>query len=108
MIGTRDMAAKSHLTTIYIYTKEKHMATVVKDTNIEWDAEPSSRRKFPWDEWTNGKTYQAVEDKDFASNVNSFVQQLRNRAEKDSLNIKTRIVRPEQGAPSVIFQFSKK
>lgn len=83
------------------------MATVVNDKNIDWDPS-SSRRKFPWEEWTNGKTYRAVEDKDFASSVNSFVQQLRNRAEKDSMTVNTKIVRPEQGAPSVIFQFSKK
>lgn len=84
------------------------MATVVTDKNIEWDAPATARRKFPWDEWTDGKTYQATEGEDFASNVNVFVTQLRNRAEKDKTEIKKRIVRPEKGAASVIFQFSKK
>ena len=84
------------------------MANVVKDTNIEWDAPASSRRKFPWEEWTNGKTYQAYEGTDFASNVNVFKIQLRNRAEKDNMSVVTKIVRPEKGPASVIFQFSKK
>lgn len=84
------------------------MATIVKDTNIEWDSPTSPRRKFPWDEWTDGKTYQAVADKDFSGKVESFKMQLKNRAEKDGIEVNTKIVRPEKGAPSVIFQFSKK
>lgn len=85
------------------------MATVVTDKNIEWDVPSTPRRKFPWEEWVNGKRYQAVAGVDFSGDVGSFKIQLKNRAKKDGTIVQTKIIRPEQGRPaSVIFQFSKK
>jgi hypothetical protein len=36
------------------------MATVIdKKTSIDWDV-PTTRRKFPWDDWTDGQIWQVI------------------------------------------------
>lgn len=83
------------------------MATVLdKKTSIDWDV-PTTRRKFPWDEWTNGETWQAMEGDDFAANHAVFKTQLKTRAEKLDMNVKTRVGKPDKGPASVFFQFVK-
>lgn len=83
------------------------MATVLdKKANIEWDV-PATRRKFPWDEWTNGEVWQAIEGEDFAANHAVFKSQLRTRAEKLGREVRTRVEKSENGSVSVFFQFAK-
>jgi hypothetical protein len=83
------------------------MATILdKKTTIDWDI-PTTRRKFPWDEWTNGEMWQAIEGEDFAANHAVFKSQLRTRAEKLKMNVQTRVEKPENGSVSVFFQFVK-
>lgn len=83
------------------------MATVIeKNSNIDWDI-PNTRRKFPWDEWTNGEVWQAVEGEDFAANHAVFKTQLKTRADKVGMKVKTRVEKSEKGPTSVFFQFVK-
>lgn len=83
------------------------MATVLdKKTSIEWD-EPTTRRKYPWDEWTNGEVWQAVEGEDFASNHAVFKTQLNSRAEKLGMEVKVKVEKPEKSSVAVCFQFVK-
>jgi hypothetical protein len=83
------------------------MATVIdKRTHLEWD-EPTTRRKFPWDEWTNGEVWQAIEGEDFAANFAVFKTQLKTRAEKLGVEVKTRVEKSDGGPVSVFFQFVK-
>jgi hypothetical protein len=83
------------------------MATVLdKKTSIDWDV-PTIRRKFPWDEWTDGQMWQAIEGEDFAANHAVFKSQLKNRAEKMNMQIKTRVEKSDSGPVSVFFQFVK-
>jgi hypothetical protein len=83
------------------------MATVIdKKTSIEWD-EPSTRRKYPWDDWTDGQVWQVVEGKDFTSNHAVFKAQLKARAEKLGIKVKVKTEKPENGPVTVCFQFVK-
>ena len=83
------------------------MATVLdKKTEIDWDS-TTSRARFPWDEWTDGQTYQAVQGVDFQSGPYSFTQQLRKKAEKLGVEVKTRVEQDKDEPASVFFQFGK-
>lgn len=84
------------------------MATVVDTkTKIEWDV-PTTRARFPWDEWTNGEMYQAVQGDDFQCGPHSFTAQLRAKGEKISKPVKTRVEQNgDKGPASVFFQFGK-
>lgn len=83
------------------------MATVLKKNDIEWDT-PTSRRRFPWDEWTDGQTYQAVQGEDFQSGPHAFTAQLRKRAETLGLEVKTSVEKNMGDKSAVVFfQFVK-
>ena len=81
------------------------MATVVDaKAKIDWDTF-TPRTRFPWAEWTNGETYQAIEGADFHGTVASFKMQLRKRAESESKTVKL-ATKQDKGTTSVFFQFS--
>lgn len=82
------------------------MATVLKKNDIDWDT-PTSRRRFPWDEWTDGQTYQAVQGIDFQSGPHAFTAQLRKKAETLGIGVKTRVEPADPEPASVFFQFVK-
>lgn len=83
------------------------MATVVDTkTKIEWD-KTTTRARFPWDDWTNGEMYQAVQGDDFQCGPHSFTAQLRAKSEKISKPVKTRVEQSDKGPASVFFQFGK-
>lgn len=82
------------------------MATVIdKKKTVEWDTE-TTRRRFPWNDWTNGEIWQAVEGDDFKSPASVFKQQLKKRAEANKLTLKTSVQR-DGDTVSVVFQFSE-
>lgn len=97
------------------------MATVIDNSvEIQWDT-PQTRGRFPWDQWTDGNTYQAItgsknesgeltpDADDFHSAPAMFVMQLRKRADKESRQIMTKVQRGAVGDPvSVFFKFGPK
>jgi hypothetical protein len=90
------------------------MAAVLdKKTSIDWDSH-TSRARFPWDEWTNGEVYQGIQGEDFQCGPHAFTAQLRARAEKLGVKVKTRVEKGTEGeagssvVASVFFQFGAK
>lgn len=84
------------------------MATVVEKNaakDIQWDTNKTKGR-FPWDEWTNGEVYQAVEGDDFHSNDASFRMQLRKKAAELAKTVNVKTTKDEKtGVVSVFFQY---
>lgn len=72
------------------------MAEVVNET--------ISREKYPWDKWTDGQTWVAVEGADFDISPSNFRAQLHVKATKLENTRVTTAIRGDR----VIFQFSKK
>jgi hypothetical protein len=84
------------------------MATVIKNTeSVEW-ASMTSKARFPWAEWTDGKAREVVQGVDFQSPPGSFTAQLRTRAKDNNLKVKYAVTPEADGkAATVIFQFEK-
>jgi len=83
------------------------MATVIdKKTSIDWDI-PTTRRKFPWEKWTDGQVWQVVEGEDFTSSVSTLKVQLKARAEKLGVEVRTHIEKSGDVPTVVFFQFVK-
>ncbi len=65
-------------------------------------ARPRRRTFYPWDKWTNGATWHAVQGTDFTTSVSNFQTALHQRARLQGLSVITGS--PEEGI--VEFRFS--
>lgn len=66
------------------------------------------KAKYPWEEWTDGSTWDAVHGKDFTCEPGSLVVYLYHKATELGMNVRTSIRRGEGKKPDhVVFQFWK-
>jgi hypothetical protein len=83
------------------------MARVIDANKVEWDS-VSSRARFPWAEWTDGKAREVVYGVDFNSPPSVFTAQLRKRATDNNLKVKYAVTKETEDSPAkVVFQFEK-
>lgn len=62
------------------------MATVVTETLNET---PAPRGKYPWHEWTDGRTWQAKQGEDFQCSQSGFLAQIHQRAKNHGMRAVT-------------------
>lgn len=60
---------------------------------------------YPWDQWTDGRIYEATRGTDYTNTTKAFVSTLRAHASRKKLRIKLDIRKTSNGREKVIFQF---
>ncbi len=78
------------------------MSKVMKDFN--WDKTGSGKRsRYPWNEWTDGRTHKTVRGTDYTCQTASFLSTLRWKATSKQLKVRT--TQTEKNIDGCIFQF---
>jgi hypothetical protein len=73
--------------------------------DFSWDGKNKGRSKYPWNEWTDGNTWEIVQGEDFFTVPPTMVVMLHNRARTMNLKVRTSSYVKRGGQVCIAFQF---
>lgn len=72
----------------------------------KFDFERRGQPKYPWDQWTDGSTWEVVQGEDFDCQPGSLVVYLYHKANQIGKRVRTQVVKGKH--TKVVFQFMNK
>lgn len=78
------------------------MAKVVEDARLE-GVNRGRKAIYPWDDWTNGQTWEAFQGEDFVCDAGQFRTNLYDRARRHGMKVVTSVVKAPAGSPPGTF-----